>query len=136
MKPTVHIVNGLTCDLLHKGHEDAVRADHATLHQLPHQPHQLKGERRARSLVNHLLIRKHPHVYCVNKANCIESTETVSAFSTWRQTVDLCAAHVLQLEELLHEDLVDLDQDHVHAVPIHQGQVSVALWRLESNTVD
>lgn len=53
-----------------------------------------------------------------------------------RETVDLCAAHVLQLEELLHEDLVDLDQDHVHAVPIHQGEVSVALWRVESNIVD
>jgi hypothetical protein len=45
VKPTVHMVNGQTCNLLHKGHEDAVRSDYATFHQLPHQPHQLKGER-------------------------------------------------------------------------------------------
>lgn len=31
---------------------------------------------------------------------------------------NLRATDVLQLEELLHEDLVDLDQNHVHAVTV------------------
>ena len=35
--------------------------------------------------------------------------------------------YVLQLQELLHEDLVDLHQDAVHPVSAEQGEVSVAL---------
>lgn len=41
--------------------------------------------------------------------------------------VYLSSRVVLQLEELLHQDLVDLHQDHVHAVPVDQRQVSVTL---------
>lgn len=36
----------LTCNLLHEGHADAVGAEHAALHQLPQQPHQLGRSRR------------------------------------------------------------------------------------------
>lgn len=41
--------------------------------------------------------------------------------------VYLSSRDVLQLEELLHQDLVDLHQDHIHAVPVDQRQVSVTL---------
>lgn len=34
---------------------------------------------------------------------------------------------VLQLQVLLHEDLVDLVEDNVHAISAHQRQVPVAL---------
>lgn len=43
------------------------------------------------------------------------------------QYADLRATHVLQFEELLHEDLVNLDQNHIHAVTVDQGQVPVTL---------
>ena len=39
----------------------------------------------------------------------------------------LSAADVLQLEELLHENLVDFHQDHAHSVSVDQRQVSVTL---------
>lgn len=50
---------------------------------------------------------------------------------THTKTGPVCAnlrpTHVLQLEELLHEDLVDLDKNHAHAIAVHQRQVSVTL---------
>lgn len=42
-------------------------------------------------------------------------------------SVYLSSGDVLQLEELLHQDLVDLHQNHIHAVPVDQRQVSVTL---------
>ena len=42
-------------------------------------------------------------------------------------SVYLCSGDVLQLEELLHQDLIDLHQDHVHPISVDQCQVSVTL---------
>lgn len=39
----------------------------------------------------------------------------------------LGSGDILQFEELLHQDLVDLHQNHIHPVSVDQGQVSVTL---------
>lgn len=47
-------------------------------------------------------------------------------FSFWPY---LSSAGVLQLQVLLHKDLVDFIQDNIHAVARHQSQVPVTLRR-------
>lgn len=47
-------------------------------------------------------------------------------FSFWPY---LSSAGVLQLQVLLHKDLVDFVQDNIHAVTRHQSQVPVTLRR-------
>lgn len=46
----------------------------------------------------------------------------------------LCPGDVLQLEELFHQDLVDLHQNHVHSVSVDQRQVSVTLEHPHTHT--
>lgn len=46
----------------------------------------------------------------------------------------LSSRDILQLEELLHQDLVDLHQDHIHTVSVDQRQVSVTLIPTNTNT--
>lgn len=41
--------------------------------------------------------------------------------------VYLCPGDILQFEELFHQDLVDLHQNHVHSISVDQRQVSVTL---------
>lgn len=43
------------------------------------------------------------------------------------QLVYLCSGDILQFEELLHQDLVDLHQNHIHPISVDQRQVSVTL---------
>lgn len=47
----------------------------------------------------------------------------------------LCSRNIQQFEKLLHQNLVDLHQNHIHPIPVDQRQVSVTLQTNTHNDV-
>lgn len=128
----------LTCNLLHEGHADAVGAEHAALHQLPQQPHQLGRSRREGGLggpSHDSTVDAIPpppkaplaHPLQVSPRPPPPAPVPPPCLCQVGSPPHLGATRVLQLQVLLHEDLVDLVEDDVHSISAHQGQVPVAL---------
>lgn len=124
----------LTGNLLHERHANAIGSQDPALHQLPYQPHQLQERgrevrRRRRACGPENRARPPPVPAGRTKAGCIilSPLRCASEPALSPCLPYLSATGVLQLQILLHEDLVDLVQDDVHAVATHQSQVSVTL---------
>lgn len=79
------------------------------------------------SLTSHTSCREPAQTITIHK----HDTSSGCASPDGAAWVYLCPGDFLQFEELFHQDLVDLHQDHVHPVSVDQRQVSVTLEHTE-----